>query len=178
MSIILVLLFRNYIKPSVFFFSCILAAAGAFITELVGEVIPSQEAAHRAESYSKHPVSHVVDSYQRFDDDEAARMRAAKPPGDSFMFPLDGAWVVDATAAGSLGRFMNHSCAPNAEARVVLGYGDWRHVCFFALKDIGEGEEVCIDYGLTAAEGKSALACRCGAAECSGRIDHHGHSRS
>ena len=95
--------------------SFIPAAAGSFITELVGEVVPSLEATRRFEMYCKHPISNVVDSYQRFDDDEEARMRVSKPPRDSFMFPIDADWVVDATAAGSLARFINHSCDPNCE---------------------------------------------------------------
>ena len=137
----------------------------------MGEVIPSQEASRRAGVYSRDTVEHVADAFQRWDDDEAATARAAMPPGDVFMFRLDGAWVVDGTVAGSLARFINHSCNPNAEVKIVDGIGDARHVCFFATREIGSGEEVTVDYGIVEGPDTAEIMCKCGAQGCTGRID-------
>jgi hypothetical protein len=145
---------------------------GSFITELVGEVVPTQEAARRLIKYEREPVDNITDIYQRHNDDVAtARKVKTHPPGDAYMFRLDGAWVIDATVAGSAARFINHSCEPNAEARVVKGIDDRRHVILFALRDIASDEEVCIDYGLVHMAGKPELKCRCGSTNCCGRID-------
>ncbi len=58
-------------------------------------------------------------------------------------------------------RFTNHSCSPNARLCIRQG-----RVEFYALRAIGTGEEVTVNYGPTHHEGK--LACRCGAAGCAG----------
>jgi hypothetical protein len=53
---------------------------------------------------------------------------------------------IDARRVGSVGRFINHSCAPCLEARTVrVGHVEPR-VAFFALCSIGAGEELTYDY--------------------------------
>jgi SET domain-containing protein len=58
-------------------------------------------------------------------------------------------------------RYTNHSCRPNA--RLDIGQG---RVEFYALRAIAVGEEITVNYGETHHQGR--LACRCGAAGCSG----------
>ena len=60
-------------------------------------------------------------------------------------------------------RFTNHSCGPNARLCIRQG-----RVEFYALRAIAHGEEITVNYGETHHEGR--LACRCGAANCVGRI--------
>jgi uncharacterized protein len=60
-------------------------------------------------------------------------------------------------------RYTNHSCAPNARLTIRQG-----RVEFYALRPIGTGEEITVNYGPTHHEGR--LACRCGAANCIGRL--------
>jgi hypothetical protein len=65
-----------------------------------------------------------------------------------------------------LGRFTNHSCAPNA--------GVVDDQLLVALRPILPGEEVRFDYSTTMSENYWTLQCRCGAAECRGIIkDFH-----
>jgi len=60
-------------------------------------------------------------------------------------------------------RYTNHSCQPNARLCIRQG-----RVEFYAVKPIAPGEEITVNYGETHHEGR--LACRCGAADCMGRL--------
>jgi len=69
--------------------------------------------------------------------------------------------AIDATCSKRGFRFMNHSCAPNTYIRCTTSCAE-----FYALWDIGAGEELTCDYGETQHEG--SLACKCGAPNCRG----------
>ncbi|RQO63100.1 SET domain-containing protein-lysine N-methyltransferase [Paucibacter sp. KBW04] len=71
--------------------------------------------------------------------------------------------AVDATESKDALRHINHSCAANAKLRINQG-----RVEFYALRDIEPGEELSCDYGESHHEGR--LSCRCGAANCVGRL--------
>lgn len=88
---------------------------------------------------------------------EAGRL----PPGSSYSF-IDEDLLLAGTDE-DLDHFVNHSCVPTAwmdgPLRVV------------ARRDLGPGEEVTGDYALWEGEdGYSLSPCRCGAAECRGRV--------
>lgn len=59
------------------------------------------------------------------------------------------------------GRFVNHSCAPNAGVT-----GD---TCLVALRPIAIGEEIRFDYSTTVSDGWT-MECRCGASDCRGLV--------
>lgn len=59
------------------------------------------------------------------------------------------------------GRFINHSCAPNA---AVIG-----DTTLVAIRPIAAGEEIRFDYSTTISDGWT-MACRCGAKNCRGLI--------
>lgn len=64
------------------------------------------------------------------------------------------------------GRFINHSCDPNA------GLREDREMV--ALRDIQVGEEVCFDYSTCVSEKLWSMPCRCGSSLCRGIIgDFH-----
>ena len=71
--------------------------------------------------------------------------------------------AIDFSKSADPMRYVNHSCRPNA--RLCLRQG---RVEFYALRAIGPGEEITVDYGPTHHEGR--LVCRCGAPGCSGRL--------
>lgn len=56
------------------------------------------------------------------------------------------------------GRFVNHSCDPNAKVDLRLR--------IVALRPIGRDEQVCIDYSKTEEDPLWSMRCRCGAAGC------------
>lgn len=55
----------------------------------------------------------------------------------------------------------NHSC----DANILSMFVDGRY-CDIAVKDIGKGEEITIDYGLFYSSFPWKIACRCGSANC------------
>lgn len=65
--------------------------------------------------------------------------------GSCYMFRLDMQRIVDATKTGCLARFMNHSCQPNAYAKIVwvdTDFGQDKKIVVFANREIAAGEEI------------------------------------
>ena len=65
--------------------------------------------------------------------------------GGCYFFRLDENHIVDATVKGNESRFINHSCDPNCDARVVNINNEYR-IIFFANRNINAGEEITYDY--------------------------------
>jgi SET domain len=75
--------------------------------------------------------------------------------GSCYMFRLDLHRIVDATKIGCMARFMNHSCQPNAYAKLInvdTEAGQDRKIVVFANRDIASGEE--ITYGMFDGDGR------------------------
>eukprot|EP00934_Nitzschia_sp_Nitz4_P006267 Nitzschia sp. Nitz4//scaffold57_size113557//55705//61502//NITZ4_003994-RA/size113557-augustus-gene-0.180-mRNA-1//-1//CDS//3329554855//6257//frame0 len=92
--------------------------------------------------------------------------------GSCYMFRLDLQRIVDATKIGCMARFMNHSCEPNAYAKVITvetEFGQDKKIMVFALRDIKKGEEITYDYKFQVEDG--SLKCTCGASKCIGRLN-------
>uniref|UniRef100_A0A915NUX8 Histone-lysine N-methyltransferase n=2 Tax=Meloidogyne TaxID=189290 RepID=A0A915NUX8_9BILA len=64
-----------------------------------------------------------------------------------YMFRIDVDWVVDATMAGGLARYINHSCDPNCGTK-ILTINDESKIVIFANRPIKAGEELIIAYFL------------------------------
>jgi histone-lysine N-methyltransferase SETD1 len=77
--------------------------------------------------------------------------------------------VIDATAKGSVARFINHSCAANCRAKVFSFDGKSKKLVIIALRDIEVGEEISYDYKF--AQEEERLACHCKADGCTGRLN-------
>lgn len=60
------------------------------------------------------------------------------------------------------GDYVNHSCDPNA--------GLSGQIALVAMRDIRPGEEVCFDYAMSDTQPYDEFDCRCGAANCRGRV--------
>lgn len=118
----------------------------------------------------KIPAETCVTEYrgERVTQREADRRKAADPdnPFHTFFFSLEDGKLIDGDSEGNAARWINHSCAPNCEAREEDG-----RVFIYALRDIARGEELNYDYGLIVEERhtakvRAAYACRCGAPDC------------
>ncbi|MCE4546125.1 MULTISPECIES: SET domain-containing protein [Caballeronia] len=103
---------------------------------------------------------------------EAQRMheKSNAENGHTFLFGLDDGSVIDGARGGNSARWLNHSCAPNCEAEQ-----DGERVFIRAIRPIGKGQELFIDYCLTVdgrrtAAVKRLYACRCSAPGCRGTM--------
>ena len=91
-----------------------------------------------------------------------ADLQTAIDAGNAYLFILDADDAIDGSVAWNPARFLNHSCDPNCESRIVRG-----RVWFYALRAIRAGEELTYNYG----NGLSDYLdrpCRCGASACVG----------
>jgi SET domain-containing protein len=100
---------------------------------------------------------------RRYDDD-------AMETHHTFLFYIDEDTCIDAANNGNEARFINHSCEPNC-----IAYMERKRVFIYALKTIGEGDELTYDYSYTREgdyqdEWKKLYACRCGSPKCRGTI--------
>jgi SET domain-containing protein len=105
---------------------------------------------------------------ERITDKQAARRNGSDPdnPCHTFYFSLEDGRMIDGAVGGNDARWINHSCAPNCEAREEGG-----RIFIHALRDIRRGEELNYDYGLIVAERhtpavKRSYACLCGVDRC------------
>lgn len=79
-----------------------------------------------------------------------------------YIFALDDDSDVDGSVAWNLARFLNHSCEPNCEVRIVRG-----RIWLYATRAITAGEELTYNYGHDL-EAYEEHPCHCGAATCVG----------
>jgi SET domain-containing protein len=59
-----------------------------------------------------------------------------------YFFGVNSKWSIDGSPRSNLARYINHSCAPNAEA-IISG----RRVWIWSRRNIKAGEEITYDYG-------------------------------
>lgn len=109
---------------------------------------------------------------QRIDWDTALERHPHDPaqPNHTFYFSLEGGDVIDANVRGNAARWINHSCAPNCEAREIDG-----RVFIHAKRAIKAGEELFYDYGLVLDEPyteqlRRDYQCLCGSKQCRGMM--------
>ncbi len=112
----------------------------------------------------------LVVEYQgkRITEKQAARRKLTDPdnPFHTFYFSLENGRMIDGADGGNEARWINHSCAPNCEAREEDG-----RIFIYALRDLEPDEELNYDYGLIVEERHTASVkrnyeCRCGAPAC------------
>ena len=82
----------------------------------------------------------------------------------NYLFTLDPYWTLDGAVGGSGAEYINHSCDPNVEARIIKG-----HILYFSLRTIKKGEELTVDYHFDAKVEK--VLCGCGSLKCRGTIN-------
>ncbi|PRT52728.1 Histone-lysine N-methyltransferase, H3 lysine-36 specific [Wickerhamiella sorbophila] len=116
--------------------------ADGFIYEYTGEVVDQARFLRRKRQYEQQGITHFY--FMMLQKDE----------------------FIDATLKGSIARFCNHSCSPNAyiDKWVV---GPKLRMGLFAKRDIAAGEEITFDYNVDR-YGAAAQPCYCYEANCTG----------
>ena len=84
--------------------------------------------------------------------------------GNNYIFYINNEFDLDGSVGSNLARFINHSCAPNAEAQL-----EDDRIWIIALRNIAPGEEITFNYGYDLDDYR-AHPCRCGALNCVGYI--------
>lgn len=116
---------------------------------------------------------------ERIDSAEAFRRYGDNSgTGETYLFAVNEDWLIDGSVGGNSARFVNHGCDPNCEAVVWVDIdGDARRdrVFFETLRAIPKGEELTFDYALGLSHAiddanRERWRCRCGAAQCRGRL--------
>jgi len=85
-------------------------------------------------------------------------------PARSYLFQLTRRWWLDGAIGGSGAEYINHSCEPNINARILRG-----HILYFSNRPIEKGEELTVDYQY--AHDTDEIRCHCGAAKCRGLMN-------
>ena len=104
----------------------------------------------------KVSARHFVCEYRGEVIDESEAEARAKRHRSAFLMHLDGDFTIDAFKCGSIARYINHSCSPNAKAVVWYVKGIPR-VAMYSTKVIQPGDEVTFHYG----DGYEFSDCRC-----------------
>jgi histone-lysine N-methyltransferase ASH1L len=83
-----------------------------------------------------------------------------------YLMELERGLIIDGTK-GSMARFINHSCEPNCEVRMVKVNGTPRMAVFAGDQGVMTGEELTYDYNFDNF-GTTQQICYCGAPNCRG----------
>ena len=81
---------------------------------------------------------------------------------NAYIFTLDDDCHIDGSVSWNFARFLNHSCDPNCQPRMVDN-----RIWFYALRAIQAGEELTYNYGHGLADYQER-PCHCGASTCVG----------
>ncbi|KAI7631245.1 hypothetical protein KC319_g16506, partial [Hortaea werneckii] len=121
--------------------SCRSFAPGQIIMEYTGEIITESECQRRMREVYKNMHCY-------------------------YLMELERGLIIDGTR-GSMARFINHSCKPNCEVRMVKVNGTPRMGVFAGEDGVTTGEELSYDYNFDNF-GTERQVCYCGAQGCRG----------
>lgn len=124
---------------------------GAKIIEYVGRIITKKE--------SEKVADERIQKYKSNKNDEAG----------VYLFEIDKKHDIDGDVPWNTAKYINHSCAPNAEAE-----NDEGKIWIIALRNIKKGEEITYNYGYDI-DDYEEHPCWCGAENCVGFIVGEDH---
>ncbi|TVU34942.1 hypothetical protein EJB05_16800, partial [Eragrostis curvula] len=130
---------------------------GLFVCEYAGEFLTTEEARRRQRLYDELASAGKLSP-------ALIVIREHLPSGKACLRVN-----IDATKMGNVARFINHSCDGGNLRPVLVRNSDslLPRLCFFAARDIVEGEELTFSYGDARLRPKG-LPCFCGSSGCSG----------
>jgi len=90
----------------------------------------------------------------------------------TYLFGLSDGSTIDGGEGGNATRHLNHACAPNCAAQEEDAAGGLLAVRIVTTRRVRAGDELFIDYCLTAdaSAAPEDYACRCGAPTCRGTM--------
>eukprot|EP00093_Oithona_nana_P009250 09250.XXX_592893_593630_1 [CDS] Oithona nana genome sequencing. len=128
---------------------------GTFVCEYAGEIITKETAERRSAKDLHNYILHVFEHFNN---------------------KKEKVTIIDPTAIGNIGRYLNHSCQPNLSMHLIR-CEDWTpHVALFANTDIEPNVELTFDYGQGQEQEVSngeTRDCLCGSDECRKVLPSH-----
>ena len=82
--------------------------------------------------------------------------------------------VMDGQKAAGWLKWVNHACKPNGRIRGWVDEKGREMVAFETLRDVREGEQLTVDYGLEVTPGEPRTPCMCGMPECRQWLEREG----
>ncbi|XP_068634095.1 histone-lysine N-methyltransferase SUVR3 [Aristolochia californica] len=130
---------------------------GTFVCEYAGELLVTKEARLRQQKYDQLASQGKLFS-------ALLVVREHLPSGKACLRVN-----IDATRVGNIARFINHSCDGGNLSNFLVRSTDVLvpRLCFFAARDILEGEELCFMYGDVIVN-PNGQPCFCGSSACLG----------
>src|SRR5262249_41929458 len=93
--------------------------------------------------------------------------------GSRYLYEINSRWTIDGTSRKNLGRYVNHSCRPNAEAHNI-----GHKVVIRAIKNIRTGAEITYNYGRDYLSNViTRRGCKCEKCRADARAKARGKSR-
>ena len=90
----------------------------------------------------------------------------SKTTGSVYIFELNSKYDIDGSPLYNKARYINHSCRPNCEVKIING-----HIWIYSIKNIKKNDELSYDYGYEFdKDDYKDHICRCGAKNCIGYI--------
>lgn len=136
------------------------------------EVIKTEQRGHGVRAARSYRPGEVIMEYtgEIVTEEECQRRMAElyKDKSCYYLMELERNLVIDGTK-GSMARFINHSCSPNCEVRMLKVNGTPRMAVFAGDSGIMTGEELSYDYNFDNF-GETRQACHCGATNCRGYL--------
>nr|CAD7411899.1 unnamed protein product [Timema cristinae] len=127
---------------------------GKFICEYAGEIIGMEEAKRRSQNY-KDQMNYIFVLNEHLANGSVVKT------------------CVDPTSLGNIGRYINHSCSPNAAIVPVRVDCPVPKLCIFATRTIFPCEEITFDYSggeETTSTPLGRKPCHCHAQNCKGYL--------
>lgn len=98
----------------------------------------------------------------------------AERKGGKYLFEIDDDCYIDGSARANLGRYLNHSCRPNAVA-----YISGKRIWLWSKRAIRAGEEITFNYGKAfVKEYLPSLGLRCRCEKCRSAANASRESRT
>ena len=135
---------------------------GAFVCQYAGELIGEKEARQRFAAQELRECSNYImvlkenffvdatrsdpPSVECSDDNESPHLTTA----ESRVRREAQVTIIDPTCIGNIGRYLNHSCAPNVHVMPVRINSIVPVAAMFTIRDVMPGEELVYDYGSVA----------------------------
>lgn len=137
---------------------------------IIGDVVFRRSPIHGMGGFARAdiPAGARIIEYvgEQMDKDEAHRRCEA---GNVYVFEINAEWDIDGSVDWNPARWLNHSCAANAETDILEN-----RVWISARRDIRAGEEITYNYNFDLDEYEE-YPCNCGAPNCIGFMVDEDH---